>query len=56
MMRDIELEEEAKQQIADRYTAYELVELLEIPVEDIIEEYWHLILDKGLVSALHTEG
>lgn len=46
-MRDPELEQAAKDRLADRYTASELCELLEVPVEDIIETYWECLLDKA---------
>lgn len=36
-------ETEIKARLADRYTAMELAEYLDIPVEDIIETYYHLI-------------
>lgn len=46
-MVDPELVQAAKDRLADRYTASELCELLEVPVEDIVEEYWDTILEKG---------
>lgn len=46
-MRDPELAQSIKDRLADRYTASELCELLEVPVEDIIEEYWGVLLDKA---------
>jgi len=46
-MVDTERVQEAKDRLADRYTSAELCELLEVPVEDIIEEYWDTILEKG---------
>ena len=39
-MIDIDLIQEYKMRLADRYTAAELAELLDVPVQDIIEEYW----------------
>lgn len=44
MSLDTELIEEFKNRLADRYTAVELVELMEISVEDIIEKYIEYIL------------
>ncbi len=32
--------QEIKDRLAERYTAAELCDLLDVPVEDIIEEYW----------------
>jgi len=43
-MIDNDLTREYKDRLADRYTAMELVEILDVAVEDIIEEYWELIL------------
>ena len=45
-MLDREMIEELMARLADRYTASELVDLLDISVEDIIEEYIHLILKR----------
>ena len=39
-MIDIDLIQEYKMRLADRYTSAELAELLDVPVQDIIEEYW----------------
>ena len=36
--------QEIKDRLADRYTAAELCDLLDIPVEDIVEEYWAKIM------------
>ena len=47
MANDPELVQEAKDRLADRYTSSELCELLEVPVEDIIETYWEQLLDKA---------
>lgn len=44
-MRDADIEQETKDRLADKYTAAELVDLLDIPVQDIIEEYWEKILE-----------
>lgn len=41
--------QEIKDRLADRYIASELCDILEIPVEDIIEEYWARILTKPLL-------
>ncbi len=41
--------DELKARIADRYTAAELVDLLDVPVEDIIEEYINRILASELL-------
>lgn len=43
-MIDPDLIEEAKLRLADRYTAAELADLLDVPVHDIIEEYWWKVL------------
>ena len=42
-MIDQELLQEFKDRLADRYTCAELVDLLDIPVEDIISLYFELI-------------
>ncbi len=60
VMVDEDRVQEIKDRLADRYTAAELCELLDVPVEDIIEEYWAriLLLGKDLfpeVLALPTE-
>ena len=39
-MIDIDLIQEYKMRLADRYTSAELAELLDVPVQDVIEEYW----------------
>lgn len=44
-MMDALLIEEAKARLAERYTTMELVELIEVPVEDIIDVYWDQILN-----------
>jgi hypothetical protein len=44
-MVDPRLVQEIKDRLADRFTAAELVDLLNIAVEDIIEENWEKILD-----------
>lgn len=41
--------DELKARIADRYTAAELVDLLDVSVEDIIEEYINRILRSELL-------
>lgn len=43
-MFDRQVLDELKARLADRYTAAELVDLLDIAVEDIIEEYLSVIL------------
>ncbi len=48
-MRDPELEQEMKDRIADRYTTAELVEIIDVPVQDIIEEYWDRILENEVI-------
>lgn len=50
MSQDRQLLEEYKARLADRYTSAELSDLLDIPVEDIIEMYWDRILDAGLLK------
>ncbi len=37
--------EEFKNRLAEKFTASELVELLELTVEDIIEEWWEYLLE-----------
>ena len=54
-VHDPELVQEAKDRLADRYTSAELCELLEVPVEDIIETYWEMILDKGELFEMELE-
>lgn len=49
-MIDTELVQEFKDRIAERYTAAELVDLLDVPVEDIIEEYWSKIFNSGILE------
>lgn len=39
-MVDEDRVQEIKDRLADRFTAAELCDLLSVPVEDIIEEYW----------------
>lgn len=46
-MLDRQALDELKARIADRYTAAELVDLLDVSVEDILEEYIHLVLRKA---------
>lgn len=48
-MVDAKLTQEFKDRLADRYTASELVDLLGVPVEDIINEYWDRILESRLL-------
>lgn len=55
-MRDRELEQEAKARVADHYTAAELVDLLDIPVADLIEEYWELILENEVICGQLSLG
>lgn len=43
-MLDEELVNEYKARLADRYTAAELCELLDLDVNDIIETYWDYLL------------
>ena len=40
-----ELDKNFKQAIIDRYNGWELVELLDIRIEDIVEEFEDVILD-----------
>lgn len=44
-MFDRQVLDELKARLADRYTAAELVDLLDVSVEEIIEEYISRILD-----------
>lgn len=46
-MDDPALVQAAKDRLADRYTSAELCDFLEVPVEDIIEEYWNQIIEKA---------
>lgn len=41
---DVEVEREILARVADRYTAAELVELLDIKIEDILEEHRETVL------------
>jgi hypothetical protein len=43
MSTDWEMIQEVKRQIADKYTAAELCEILQVDIEDIIEIYWDRI-------------
>lgn len=43
MSTDQDLIEEIKKRLADKYTAMELVELMDLPVETIIEEFFDMI-------------
>lgn len=55
-MDDPALVQAAKDKLADRYTSAELCDLLEVPVEDIIAEYWFRLLDKAeLFEELEVE-
>lgn len=44
MAQDKEQIQNMKDRIADRYTASELCDLIDIPIQDLIEEYWDLIV------------
>lgn len=44
-MPDQEFLNELRERLAERYTAAELVDLLDVPVEDIIEMYLDRIID-----------
>lgn len=55
-MRDRELEQEAKARVADHYTAAELADILDIPVEDIVEEYWERILENEVICGQLSLG
>jgi hypothetical protein len=44
MSTDLDYIEEVKARIIDRYTASELVELLELETDDIIEVWWEYLL------------
>jgi len=46
-MRDLEQEQILKDRMADRYTSAELCELLNIPVEDILNEFWEIVVQKA---------
>ncbi len=45
MSENIDIVLEIKARLADRYTAAELCDLLDIDVEDIIDIYWDKILE-----------
>lgn len=49
MMEDMDRIQEIKDRLADKFTASELCDLLDIPVEDLIEEYWDRILSRPSV-------
>lgn len=49
MMVDAKLTQEFKDRLADRYTSSELVDLLGVPVEDIIEIYFDKIVESTLL-------
>lgn len=54
MMLDADLIAILRARLADKFTAYELVEMLDIPVEDIIEMYLDQIMDnKEIMNAVH---
>lgn len=46
-MVDDERVQELKDRLADRYTAAEICDLINVSVEDIIEEHWEQILSLG---------
>ena len=45
-MIDNDLVQITKDRIADKWTSGELCELLDIPVEDLIEMFWDDLVDK----------
>lgn len=49
MSIDLELQEEFKARLAERYTGYELVEILDISVEEIIETFLPRVLGSRLL-------
>lgn len=55
-MVDLDRVQTAKDRLCDKYTSAELCELLEVPVEDIVEDYWELILEKGELFEEELEG
>jgi len=51
MMRDYGLEREAKKRLAERYTAPELADLLDVNIEYLIDEFWDAILERPDILA-----
>lgn len=47
--------QEIKDRLADKFTAAELADLLDIPVEDIIAEYWDKIIDHPELAEFFIE-
>lgn len=41
--------DDVKARIADRYTSAELIDLLDVNVEALIEEYWHLVIQSTVI-------
>lgn len=41
--------QEVKDRLADRYTAAEIADVLELPVEDLIEAFWDRIMNSRLL-------
>lgn len=48
MTTDIDLVDEYLARIRDKYTAYELVEELDLEVDDIIEAFYDLLLERNI--------
>ena len=48
-MIDEDRVQEIKDRLADRYTAAEIADLLDLPVEDLIETFWEQIIKSALL-------
>lgn len=48
-MENAERIQEIKDRLADRYTAAEIADILDIPVEDLIETFWDQIVKSRLL-------
>ena len=48
-MIDEDRVQEIKDRLADRYTAAEIADLLDLPVEDLIETFWEQIIKSVLL-------
>lgn len=48
-MIDEDRVQEIKDRLADRYTAAEIADLLDLPVEDLIETFWEQIIKSAVL-------
>jgi hypothetical protein len=46
------MEETLRQKIIDRYTSAELIELMDIPIEDLLERLWDDIVDPSYIHII----